>query len=205
MHLSSRRSLTRTLPSTWPYLSFAPSSANRASLPPAVSPPRIRADGRWTSPVRSTAPAHRSATEAAFQGLGVALEEVLHLLGGLEVELVGGSVLGARKRRQARRGDENLVQSVVRGSQVGHLVGCQCWNTVPLGEQSDLPQPPPATGRPVVGQLRVEVVPERVPQRPKRLRGPFHFARENGAREVAEGYGAGETEYAFSGYDNHRE
>ena len=50
-----------------PYLSTAPSSASRVSLPSAVSPSLSRAEGRCISPARVTAPAHRSATDAAFR------------------------------------------------------------------------------------------------------------------------------------------
>ena len=67
MHESSRFSRDQTsLPGFRPYLLMAPAFASLKSSPSGVAPDGRRTPGTWTLPESVTAPAHLSATRAAF-------------------------------------------------------------------------------------------------------------------------------------------
>jgi hypothetical protein len=55
------------------------------------------------------------------ESLRVMAEQGAHLGGGLEVELVGWPVAGSGQRREVARGDEDVVELVVCGSEVSNL------------------------------------------------------------------------------------
>src|SRR4051794_7008078 len=94
---------------------------------------------------------------SGLEGIWIVSKDLVHFAGSLEVELVCGSVVGTGERCEVGGGHENFVQPVIFGPQVGDLISGSHEYMLPPGELRDSPHPPPAPGRPIIGELYIKV------------------------------------------------